>query len=180
MATRTRSVAKREADLLVIADLHFQGESQEAIAGQLGISRQQVGYDLRELERRWREASLREVDEAKARELARIDDLERKYRREWEASRAEKQSTVTESVTGGPGANTRNRARIAKEQRLGNASYLAGVQWCIEQRCKILGIIAPTKVALVRDDEIRRIADERGLNPVEIAELAEQIANGKA
>lgn len=36
------------------------------------------------------------------------------------------------------------------------------------------------KITLVTEDDIKKAAEERGLDPAEVASLAEQIANGKA
>ena len=41
----------------------------------------------------------------------------------------------------------RVHAAIRKAEQTGDPRYLAGVQWCVEQRCKILGLNAPQKVA---------------------------------
>ena len=34
-----------------------------------------------------------------------------------------------------------------REGQSGNPSFLAGVQWCINKRCEILGLDAPKKIA---------------------------------
>jgi hypothetical protein len=47
---------------------------------------------------------------------------------------------------------------------LGSAAYLQGVQWCIQQRCKILGLDAPKTVNV----NWRQAASDAGANPDEI------------
>ncbi|MHC4984512.1 MAG: hypothetical protein ACYTF6_15275, partial [Planctomycetota bacterium] len=56
----------------------------------------------------------------------------------------------------------------ARKGQAGDPRFLAGVQWCIERRCKILGLDAPTKAQAsllninmgnLTDEQLRRIAD---------------------
>ena len=42
------------------------------------------------------------------------------------------------------------------EERYGNPQYLAGIQWCISMRCKILGIEAPQVTEVNLRGEIAR------------------------
>jgi len=98
----------------------------------------QISYDLKVLQKRWLESSLVNFDQARAKELAKIDALERTYYEAWEGSLVEKETKTAEKTTGG--ASDRIKAVSRHEHREGNPAFLAGVQWCIEQRCKILGI----------------------------------------
>lgn len=135
MAKNTRTKQKRESDLERIARLYLRGVRQVDIAAKVGISQQQVSYDLKELQRRWQANAIEAISEAKSRELARIDNLEREYWRAWGDSRKVKIETFTDI----------RRGTYQTIKRDGAPSYLAGVQWCIEQRCKILGIYAATR-----------------------------------
>lgn len=38
------------------------------------------------------------------------------------------------------------RSVAEKEKLIGNPAYLTGVQWCISERCKLLGIYGAVKV----------------------------------
>ncbi len=51
-----------------------------------------------------------------------------------------------DTITGKDG----DRIKFAKrsEQRNGNPAYLSGVQWCIDRRCKLLGLDAPIKAQI--------------------------------
>ena len=44
----------------------------------------------------------------------------------------------------------REKVRLAKrtEQCNGNPAYLSSIQWCIDRRCKFLGLDAPIKLKL--------------------------------
>jgi hypothetical protein len=78
----------------------------------------QLAYDLRKLRSRWREAQLEPVAERMSRELAKVNHLEALYWQIWERSR---------------------QSRLGHE-RDGDLAALAGVQWCIERRRRLLGL----------------------------------------
>lgn len=143
----------------IIASLYLKRYSQQEIADHLGINQATVSRDLAVLQAEWKQAALHSLDEAKAKELAKIDELEREYWLEWRASKVEKQSTLTEQVDGGKGG--RRKAQIRKEERLGNAAYLTGVQWCIDKRCKLLGLDAPDRLDAVVKTAIEYVNDWR-------------------
>ena len=151
MAANKRTKHQREHDLHRISELYLQGLKQAEIAEQLEVSRQQVSYDLKILRQRWQQAALVNLDEKKALELARIDQLERKYWQAWEESRQARETTTSSTEKIGAGEGTartsplRQKAAMRKEARDGNPAFLEGVQWCINKRCVILGLDAPKK-----------------------------------
>jgi hypothetical protein len=154
MAAPKRTHAQREADLAEISRLYCSGWRQVDIADRLGIAQQQVSYDLKAIFADWRKARDGNVTEWTNAELAKINALELEYWEAWRRScedrtRVVKGARVTPS---GTGKATTTNATTTTETLLGNPAYLAGVQWCIERRCKILGIDAPVKVAPTTPD----------------------------
>jgi hypothetical protein len=144
--------------------LYLQGWLQADIAEEVGISAATVCRDLKALQQQWVKSALVDFDEAKARELAKVDRLEREYWEAWLASKEEKMSTATETATTKDGK--RDKAQIRREERNGDPRYLQGVQWCIEKRCKILGVDAAQKLDIKVSDldsaierELARMAD---------------------
>ena len=135
-----------------IARLYLQRLSQREIGERLGLSRQQVGYDLEAVRQEWLQSALVNFDARKAEELARIDRLEREYWDAWEASKQERETVSTEQVSGGRGDRT--KAAIRKEQPSGDPRFLAGVERCIERRCKLLGLDAPQEHRDVTDAQV--------------------------
>lgn len=166
MAERKRSKFEREQNLERTTSLYLRGWRQVDIATELNLSREQVKYDLKDIQARWRETTTINLDEAKQRELARIDELEREYWVAWERSKGEKtkqrQETNGKDSTGKPKIV---KATMEKDQMLGNPAFLTGVQWCISERCKLLGIYAPTKAELTGKDgkaiEFNEVDDEQ-------------------
>lgn len=138
-ANKHQTPQQREAHLANVARLYLTGYLQSEIAAQTGVSQQQISYDLKILQRRWRESSGIDFNEAKQRELARIDHLELEYWQAWRASKVERKKQSAEK------SGEHTRTRLETEAREGDPRYLQGVQWCIEQRCKILEIGIKTK-----------------------------------
>src|SRR5215212_4552915 len=87
VAAPKRSPDQVEADRAEIARRYLQGMTQAEIGAELGMTQQMVSYDLQVVRQRWRDAGLRDLDEAKTIELAKIDALELEY---WDAWRASK------------------------------------------------------------------------------------------
>lgn len=129
MASRanSRSKIQRERDLELTAELYLKGWTQRRIAERIGVSRQQITYDLRKLYDLWRESAVRNFDEHRARELAAVTHLEATYWAAWEKSEA--RSVEGKTADGDP-------------------RYLQGVERCIERRCKLLGLDAPDKIEI--------------------------------
>lgn len=136
-----RSVFKRENDLLKESELYLQGKTQIQIAEIIGVSQVTISNDLKKLQKRWKEKAIQLIDERKAEELAKVDQLERTY---WEAWIKSCDYRVMETDVRG----RKVRVLVPNNQRtpLGDTKYLAGIQWCIDRRCKMLGVDAPQKI----------------------------------
>lgn len=174
-ATR-RGKARRQHDLHEVSRLYLEGVSQPAIAERLSITVPQVASDLRVIRRAWRRAQVANFDEQRSREVAKIDHLEAVYWDAWFRSQRDQEETITErrdGVTAVALARVRRRTGIT-----GDAVYLAGVQWCIERRIRLLGLDAPTRITVesVRA-EAERIAAVTGFSVDEIIAEAQTIVN---
>lgn len=139
----TRTPIQREKDLQTIAGLYLRGALQSDIASQLKLSQQQISYDIKELKRRWKESALFDFDEAKGKELARVDNLEVTYWDAWTRSLDKATRTVQTSMKSEDESTI--SARSESTEQFGDPRFLSGVQWCIDRRCKILGLDAPVK-----------------------------------
>ena len=143
---RRRSNGELIRDRRRISDLYLQGWTQVDIAEETGLSQSTVSRDIIALQKEWQEAALIDFNEAKARELAKIDNLERIYHQAWIRSCEDAETTKTK---GEPVAGTKTVKADTVERTLkgqaGDPRFLKGVEWCIERRCKILGIDAPDR-----------------------------------
>src|SRR5262249_55574586 len=154
MAAKSRKPLERERDLRDVAALYLHGLTQHEIAHRLNVSRQQIAYDLKRLQRRWQESALADFQAKKAAELAKVDELERTYWEAWERSCQIREVTTTEltQASESPTEDSRRKAGVRKEPRDGNAEFLRGVERCIELRCKITGAFAALKIAPTTPD----------------------------
>lgn len=155
MAETKRTSIQIERDRRDIADLYLQGWTQQRIVDHLNadegrdydLSRQMISYDLARIQEQWRHSALVKLDEAKAQELAKVDRLEREY---WDAWARSCEDAETQRIEGTPPRGEGDRPTAARlittrKGQAGDPRFLQGVQWCIERRCKILGIDAPQR-----------------------------------
>ena len=161
---------QREAHLVTVADLYLSGQPQTEIAKQIGVVPSQVSRYLTTLQARWQAAANEMIDARKARELARLDRLEREYWRAWERSQ-EDAETVKQKVSGKEPAAKVQAEKVSKGQS-GDPRYLQGILGCIEMRLKIVGGFAPTKVDLTWQE----VLEKNGLNPGDAFEQLVQAA----
>lgn len=153
---QSKKQAMMEARRARVASFKIQGKSLREMAELLekdGYVNPRTGKawslhilseDVQELEERWKASALVDITEAKARELAKLDELEREAWAAWHRSYGKRQSTSTERRTGGktPG----DKARVDTEDLAGDPRFLAIVLDCQQRRAKMLGLDAPQKV----------------------------------
>jgi hypothetical protein len=110
--------------------LYLRGLTQHEIAERLHVTRQQVGYDLKVLLRRWQESTLADFNAKKAAELAKVDELERTYGEAWQRSCQAREVTTQEKTQMGEGSadEPRRKVGVRKEERDGNPEFLRGVE----------------------------------------------------
>lgn len=135
-----RSPAQLARDRRRIAGLYLEGRLQVDIAREVGLSQSTVSNDLKALQRIWLKSSLIDINEAKAREIAEIDNLEREYYKAWHRSREDAETLRQEGDKEGLDKVTKT-----SKGQAGDPRFLSGIQWCIERRCKILGVDAPER-----------------------------------
>lgn len=140
------AISERRA---LIAKFYLQGWYQWDIAKEIGCDQATVSRNLDAIRKQWKDAAIRDFDEAKEKELAKIDVLEQTYWESWMRSLTEKETTSTKRTK--KELQTSDEASIKKERRDGNPEFLKGVQWCITKRCEILGFNAPIKSEQKRD-----------------------------
>jgi hypothetical protein len=174
MAAHKFNTAQREAHLLTVADMYLTGQPQTAIAEKVGVSRQMIGAYLKTLQARWQAAALEAIDTRKARELARLDRLEREYWLAWERSQKDAE-TIKQKQTG-KGDAAKVQAEKQSKGQAGDPRYLQGIMQCIEMRLKIVGGFAPTKVDLTWKEAL----EQNGLDASSAFEQLVQAAYARA
>lgn len=167
-------------DRAVVASLYLKGHTQRDIAQHLDEERdydyyrQKVNNDLKQIRKRWEQSALMDFHQRRAEEIARIDQLERKYWEAWEASKEEQEEYTRKVEPDEDGDMTEAyRKQTVKDGEAGDASYLKGVQWCIDKRCEILGLDAPDRTMNLNvdwdslsEDQLQRIVDGEEVHEV--------------
>lgn len=142
MSGRKRNQAEIVRDRRRIGELYLKGWLQVDIADELGISQQTVSNDLKTLQQDWLESALIDINEAKSRELAKLDQLEREYWKGWLRSCLDAETMTEKNGYDEKRGDYNETVKVVRGQA-GNTSFLDGIQRCVAQRCKILGIEAP-------------------------------------
>jgi hypothetical protein len=170
------------------AALYCQGKSQEQIAEVIGVSRVQIGNDLRRILERWTELAVGQVMQRRSEECAKLLHLEAVAWDAWERSctveerttQTRHEGSVVETTTSDDAAEpskpaTKRTTRVSTSphsiasiqklntQGVGDPRFLTIIQRCIEQRATLLGLNVQTNLDLT--DKIRRLAEQRGLDP---------------
>lgn len=152
-AVEQNELAQELADLerrSLCARLYVRGHTQREISARLKIGLGTVNRDLQAIRSEWLESSLVDFNEAKARELAKIDHLETAAWQAWERSREDSQTlkaSTTKGRTKKDGGALPDLAKTEKtvKGQTGDPRFLERIGWCIERRCAILGFDAPKK-----------------------------------
>lgn len=140
---------QREQQLAEVARLYLTGQTQAAIGKQLGIAQSQVCYDLKIIRQRWLDSQVRDFDEARAVELAKIDAVEVQFWVGWERSLRDKEIKQKKSKTGVAASEEEG---TTVHGQAGDPRFLDGVMKCIQKRCELLGLDAAKKLSLLDGD----------------------------
>jgi hypothetical protein len=157
---KTGNLLRTEADIAIdrarIARLLAMGHSEEEISEDLDLPLAAVRRDIGALKKQWRANAAADYQSVKARELAKIDMLEREYWDVWQNSKlvySRKVETVDRgsgsSEEGGPGGQWQ-KVTETSTPTVGDMRALNGVQWCIRERIKIFGLEAPKNVNVLQ------------------------------
>lgn len=150
-----RSKYEVERDRQIVSEYYLKGHSSRSIAGIVmekvgkgySVSHTTISGDIKALLKQWQKERINDIDKVKAVELEKLDKLEQTYWDAWEKSIQDYKRTSLKQK----GTTSSSRPEYREQTTMemishGNPAYLAGVERCIERRCKILGIDAPQKI----------------------------------
>src|SRR6516164_4206609 len=93
-----------------VASLYLQGKFQDEIAKEVKVDRGTVSRDLKAVQEEWLKSGVMDLNAAKARELAKIDEIERQAWVAWEQSRKDAETMeVTGTAQEAKASRTRSR-----------------------------------------------------------------------
>lgn len=149
---RTRSGHQIQADLIFVSENYLRGVPFREILKQMNeqegrefpMTIKGVYKELDKAKDMWQKMAADNIDRAKGIELQKIDLLERTYWEQFEKSKETVKSSRTKQggiIRAGKVANP-DYATIEETERtgIGDVKWLERVEWCIQQRCEILGI----------------------------------------
>ena len=190
-----RNRAEVERDRSEISELYLKGVTLKKIT-EIITSKHYPGYmdsntksrrlrlsfvqnDIQFIIKEWKATAINNIDMLRAVEIEKINHLEETYWDAWEKSLQEKTSSTTERVED---ITIRLTARVVKTDSEGNSSFLAGIQWCIDKRCKLLGLDAPVKNETKSDVRILIVYDDKNPSDIIDGEVIEKkaLSDGKS
>src|SRR5205085_11336695 len=152
MPARTRSRGQVLADRAVMAEKWARGWTQYAIAQELGLTREQVAYDMRQVFKEWRKSAIIDLNDAKMKQLHRYEVILKETWVAWENSKRPRDITTTRQKRRGlSGTNAEvpmdqtTEAGKRTEQRDPNAAYMQIILDTLDAINKLLGLYAPTE-----------------------------------
>ena len=143
MAAPRRSRAQLARDRKLIASLYLQGFLQHDIAEAVGLSQTTVCRDLQTLHRQWLADAAEDYKAIIAKQLAKIDEMERQYYIGWIRSTCEVVKNLTWDKRAGEWVLEVTEFPDVRE---GNPRFLDGVRECINQRMKLIDKLSPEDV----------------------------------
>ena len=138
-----RTNDQKLSDRALTAEMYLQGHTQVDIAQKVGISTGQVCIDLKIIRDQWAASAILNINEAKNRELARINLIEKEAWVDFYGSREDAEGSEQTEGSGPQGLTS--ASKIWSKGRLGDHQYLRVVLDCTKQRRAILGLDQPTQ-----------------------------------
>lgn len=160
MAIQIRTEQQRNSDLVRISKLYLQGHTQLEIAQQIGVSRTQISYDIKQLFLEWKRERIDVFEERLLIELSKLDHLESEAWKAWENSKRDSVK-IAEKIN-----NLGSETTETIEGQNPSKGYLEMVFKCIEMRLKILSVL-PKKT--INTPEIPESDDLELLNEATIS-----------
>jgi DNA-binding CsgD family transcriptional regulator len=146
---RNRAKAIRtEKDLETIADLYATGWRQSDIAEHLGISTEKVNKSIVKIRQRWLESQTMDFAIRQAVELEKLDRLESELWEAWQKSKKGLKKKISSDIlrSSPRGDQTEKLSAMEEIDQPGEVKYLELIAKIVAQRCKILGLDAPTVI----------------------------------
>lgn len=167
-----------------LVELYLQGHSLDAIAEQVQLSLARVDRALRSEFARWQSERNAPAETVLTTELRRLLHLEATAWLAWQDSRKPQRKSLRSKRDG---KSPQTSATVSESSSYGDPQLLRIVSYCIDRRCKLLGLDAPTRsltrvsstVAQLSEQEVDRLEEMLGLpGPRSILPAEETLHNG--
>lgn len=142
IAARRKDVARR----------YLRGDGMMDICQSLELPLSTVARDMAANLEQWRASAARAMSQRVAVELAKLDQLETYYLDAWTRSCQPRKLTGAKRKADGS-----SESFLREEMRDGNPKFLDGAARCVEQRCRILGILKAGKSELEGNEDVKAV-----------------------
>jgi predicted transcriptional regulator len=130
-----------------VAELYLKGETQAAIARELGVSQATISSDLKAIRKEWKESRVRDYDEALAEQLKRQEVLRPEAWKGWKESWKPAETTRVIQKNG------EKRAEKTVRERSGDPRFLKILLSINERCCRLLGLDEAADAAIEPPDK---------------------------
>lgn len=127
-----------------VAARYIRGESQWQIARAFEVDQKTVSRDLQAVRAEWLKEAVRDMDEVKAKELAKIDATEAEAWKGW--LKSQENAEVIKQRTSGEGEEETSVTEKVIKGQAGDPRFLEIILKCVQRRCEILGATDPKNV----------------------------------
>lgn len=152
---KKRTEIERQNDLIAISQLYLRGLTQQQIAVHLGLSQQQISYDIKEIVENWREEQGNNVADKIAIELEKISQVEVNAWESFEKSKSRAKKTTTTEKDG-----QIEKTNTTSYERYGDPKFLEVLLQCSSDRRKLLGLDAAIKLQTVAPNQFESMTTE--------------------
>lgn len=153
-----RTAAQRTADLALVEHWYTQGYTCTMIAEKISaerpysLCRQQIQYDVLELDKNWKAEAFALRDGMKRREIESIARQERELWDAWWRSKNVRTKKSAETIKGKGKGDQDIKQKIHTEEQCGDPRYMMAILQLRERRAKLLGLDEPTKTEVTGAD----------------------------
>jgi hypothetical protein len=145
------SAARKAKERKIILDAYLKGYGLDDIKNYYAqendgasVSRNYIQRVLKQAMAKWESDKATDIERHRAVELQKISRLEFEYWTAWHRScEIQKAKSTIKNKDAEGGRMKVTTVRDDEKPGLGDAQYLRGIQWCIDTRCRILGIEVP-------------------------------------
>lgn len=154
-----------EARRRLVAERYLQGKSQNEIAEECGVTQPVISNDLKVIREHWRTQCAEKFDDAKSKELARLDLIECQLWDAWFQSKAPAETRIVKlrkapdvpqkfkgSKDASPAAAAAEKLRVIEKNievtrrgQVGNPTFLIQIKEICELRLKVMGAFKEEK-----------------------------------
>lgn len=148
MAKTVRTEFQILQDRVNIAKWYLQGKTQNEIALKIGVTRQQISYDLKKIMEEWKQERLKDFEERLLAELCKLDLIESEAWEAWEKSKKDSEKLIENQTKDGVFTS------FTIEGQNAHKPYLEMIFKCVEKRLQILGFLAIKQPKEVKENDL--------------------------